>query len=341
MAAKTATTYDDIVREVKAGNISPVYVLMGEEGYYIDKLEALITQSVMPEANRDFDMELLYGGDVDAIRVADSCMQYPMLGEKRLVVVREFQQMKSSQDALAVYVKQPSPTTVLVVCCKNGTIDRRKGLGKAMTGNAVIFESKKVYDTALPAFIRNYAKAAKKEVDEQAVQMLVEYVGANLSRMSGELDKLIISLPEGESRVTAALVEAQTGVSKEFNNFELIAALSKKSKPQVLKIVKYYNSNPRSFALQPTLSMMFTFFSDVMQAYYSPDKTERGIAQWLGQPDWKVRREVLPAMKCYTGRHIMNVLSWIRECDGASKGVGGCKSQPGELLLELVCRILQ
>lgn len=341
MAAKLATTYDDIVRDVKAGSIAPVYVLMGEEGYYIDKLEALITQSVMPESNRDFDMELLYGGDVDALRVADSCRQYPMLGDKRLVVVREFQQMKSPQDALAAYVKHPSPTTVLVVCCKNGSIDRRKGLGKALSGNAVVFESKKVYDTALPGFIRGYVKAAKKEVDEQAIQMLVEHVGANLSRMSGELDKLLIALPEGESRVTAALVEAQTGVSKEFNNFELIAALSRKSKPQVLKIVKYYNSNPRSFALQPTLSMMFSFFADVMLAFYSPEKSERGIAQWLGQPDWKVKREILPAMKCYTGRQVMNILAWIRECDGASKGVGGCKSQPGELLLELVCRILQ
>lgn len=340
MAGKSGHSFEELVSDVRAGRIAPLYVLMGEEGYYIDRLEALIAERVMLPENRDFDMELLYGADVDGARVAESCMQFPMLGDRRLVVVREFQQMRAGVDALTAYVRRPAPTTVLVLCNKNGVVDRRKALGKALMEGAVVFESKKVYDRELPAFIRNYVKALGRDVEPGAVQMLVEHVGADLSRMASELDKLVVALPEGESRVSAALVEAQTGMSREFNNFELVAALSQKSKSQVLKIVKYYNSNPRSFALPVTLGVMFGFFADVMLAYYSPDKSDRGIASWLGQPDWKVRREVLPAMKCYTGREVMRILSWIRECDAASKGVGGCKSQPGELLLELVCRIL-
>ena len=334
-------TYEEIVKQIKSGNIAPVYCLMGEEPYYIDRLEAFITEKVMPKANKDFDMDLLYGSDVDAVRVADSCQQFPMLGERRLVVVREFQQMRTSQDALAAYVKNPSPTTVLVLCHKNGNMDKRKTLGKNIDKAGVVFESKRVYESSLPAFIQRYLKASGKDIEPKATQMLVEHVGTDLMRMSSELDKLLIAMPEGESRVSALLVEAQTGMSKDFNNFELISALSQKNKSQAVKIVKYFGSNPRSFALPSTLSVMFTFFSDLMQAYYSPEKTEKGIAMWLGKPDWKVRNEIMPAMRLYTGRRVMEILSLIRQTDAAGKGVGGCKTPPGELLLELVFRILE
>ena len=333
-------TYEEIIKDIKNGNVAPVYCLMGEEPYYIDKLEAYITQKVMPEANKDFDMAMMYGNEADAVRIVEACHQYPMLGEKRLVVVREFQQMKSAQDALATYCKNPASSTVLVLCHKNGNLDKRKALGKVIDKEGVLFESKRVYESSLPSFIQKYLKAERKDIEPKAVEMLVEYVGADLMRMSSELDKLLIAMPAGESRVTAALVEGQTGMSKEFNNFELISALVKKHKAQALKIVKYFGSNPRSFALPSTLSVMFTFFSDLMQAYYSPDKTEQGIAQWLGKPDWKVRNEIIPAMKMYTGRKVMDILSEIRKTDAASKGVGGCKTSPGELLLELICYVL-
>lgn len=334
-------TYEEIAKNIKAGNISPVYCLMGDEPYYIDRMEAYITEKVMPQANRDFDMELLYGSDVDAVRVADSCMQFPMLGERRLVIVREFQQMRTSQDALVAYCKNPSASTVLVLCNKNGSLDKRKLLCKVIEKQGVVLESKRVYEKSLPAFIQNYLKAEKKDIEPKAVQMLVDLVGTDLMRMSGELDKLLVAMPEGESRVTAALVEAQTGMSKDFNNFELIAALAQKQKSQAAIILRYLDKNPRSFALPVTLSQMFGFFADLMQAYYSPDRTERGIAQWLGKPDWKVRNEILPAMRLYSGRRVMEILSLIRETDAASKGVGGCKTPPGDLLLELVYRILE
>ena len=340
MAAKAGITFDTVAHDVKAGKISPLYCLMGDEPFYIDRLESIITQKVMPESNRDFDMELLYGSDVDGMRVADSCRQFPMLGEKRLVVVREAQQMRAGQDALAAYCQNPMDTTVLVLCHKSGKIDTRKALGKAISANGVIFESKRVYDSALPSFIKGYLKDKGKEIDEKAVQMLVEHVGADLTRMSSELDKLTIAIPE-ESRVTSAIVEDQTGMSKDFNNYELLGALAEKSKSQAAQIVKYYNNNPRSFALPATLSLMFAFYADLMQAYYSPDKSENGIAEWLGMPNWKVRREIMPAMRNYSGRRVMNILSMIRETDAKGKGVGGCRTAPGELLLELVFAILE
>ena len=340
MAAKAGITFDTIAHDIKADKISPVYCLMGDEPYYIDRLESIITQKVMSQENRDFDMELLYGSDVDGMRVADSCRQFPMLGNKRLVVVREAQQMRAGQDALAAYCQNPIDTTVLVLCHKNGKPDMRKALGKAISANGIMFESKRVYDSDLPSFIKGYLKECHKDIDEKAVQMLVEHVGADLTRMASELDKLQIATP-GESRVTSDLVQEQTGMSKDFNNFELLGALAEKSKSQAAQIVKYYNNNSRSFALPPTLSMMFTFFSDLMQAYYSPDKTENGIAAWLGMPTWKVRREIIPAMKNYSGRRVMNILSMIRETDAKGKGAGGCRTAPGELLMELVFAILE
>ncbi len=340
MAAKAGITFDTVAHDVKAGKISPLYCLMGDEPFYIDRLESIITQKVMLESNRDFDMELLYGSDVDGMRVADSCRQFPMLGEKRLVVVREAQQMRAGQDALAAYCQNPMDTTVLVLCHKSGKMDTRKALGKAISANGVIFESKRVYDSALPSFIKGYLKDKGKEIDEKAIQMLVEHVGADLTRMSSELDKLTIAIPE-ESRVTSAIVEDQTGMSKDFNNYELLGALAEKSKSQAAQIVKYYNNNPRSFALPATLSLMFAFYADLMQAYYSPDKSENGIAEWLGMPNWKVRREIMPAMRNYSGRRVMNILSMIRETDAKGKGVGGCRTAPGELLLELVFAILE
>ena len=340
MAAKAGITFDTVAHDVKAGKISPLYCLMGDEPFYIDRLESIITQKVMLESNRDFDMELLYGSDVDGMRVADSCRQFPMLGEKRLVVVREAQQMRAGQDALAAYCQNPMDTTVLVLCHKSGKMDTRKALGKAISANGVIFESKRVYDSALPSFIKGYLKDKGKEIDEKAVQMLVEHVGADLTRMSSELDKLTIAIPE-ESRVTSAIVEDQTGMSKDFNNYELLGALAEKSKSQAAQIVKYYNNNPRSFALPATLSLMFAFYADLMQAYYSPDKSENGIAEWLGMPNWKVRREIMPAIRNYSGRRVMNILSMIRETDAKGKGVGGCRTAPGELLLELVFAILE
>ena len=281
-------TYEEIVKQIKSGALAPVYCLMGEESFYIDRLEALISEAAVRSENRDFDMELLYGNEASAVRIADSAAQFPMLGERRLVVVREFQQLRTAPDALVSYCRKPSKTTVLVLCHKNGILDKRKALYKAIEGGGgVVFESKRVYESALPAFIQRYFKSAGKDIEPKAVQMMVDHVGTDLHRMSAEMDKLLLALPEGSTRVTSALVEEQTGVSKDYNNFELLAALAKKNKSQTAKIVKYFDSNPRSFALPATLSMMFGFFSDLMQAYYSPDKTEKGVALWLGKQDWK------------------------------------------------------
>lgn len=331
---------EDIIKDVRGGVVAPIYVLAGTEPYFIDRLSAELVELLMPEQNKDFDMSLLYGLETDANRIIEACRQFPLLGSRRVVLVREAQQLRGGLDALEAYCKTPSENTVLILCFKGVEPDMRKAAVKAAVNHgAVIYESKKVYESALPAFISRRLKEYGATVEPKAAEMLVEHVGTDLSRMDSELEKLANSLPAGEKRVTSAMVEEQTGLSRDYNNYELVSALARKNKTQALKIVRYFNDNPRSFALPPTLSTLFSFYADLMQAYYAPDKSERGVAEWLGQPDWKVRKDLMPAMKVYAARKVMRILSEIRQTDARSKGVEGCRMAPGDLLLELVCFI--
>ena len=331
---------EDIIKDARSGRVAPVYVLAGTEPYFIDSLSNELTGLLMPERTRDFDMSLFYGLETDANRIIEACRQFPLLGDRRVVLVREAQQLRGGLDALEPYCKTPSEKTVLILCFKGVEPDMRKAAAKAVVAHGgVIYESRKVYESALPAFITRRLKARGVAIEPKAAEMLVEHVGTDLSRMDSELEKLAGALPAGEKQVTAAMVEEQTGLSRDFNNYELVSALAKKDKTQALKIVRYFNDNPRSFALPPTLSTLFSFYADLMQAYYAPDKSERGVAEWLGQPDWKVRKDLMPALRIYAARKVMRILSEIRQTDAKSKGVEGCRMAPGDLLLELVCFI--
>lgn len=331
---------EDIIKDARSGRVAPVYVLAGTEPYFIDSLSNELTGLLMPEQNRDFDMSLFYGLETDANRIIEACRQFPLLGDRRVVLVREAQQLRGGLDALEPYCKTPSEQTVLILCFKGVEPDMRKAAAKAVVAHGgVIYESRKVYESALPAFISRRLKARGVAIEPKAAEMLVEHVGTDLSRMDSELEKLAGALTAGEKQVTAAMVEEQTGLSRDFNNYELVSALAKKDKTQALKIVRYFNDNPRSFALPPTLSTLFSFYADLMQAYYAPDKSERGVAEWLGQPDWKVRKDLMPALRIYAARKVMRILSEIRQTDAKSKGVEGCRMAPGDLLLELVCFI--
>ena len=261
-----------------------------------------------------------------------------MMAERQVVVVREAQNLPH-KEVLAFYAQKPMPSTVLVICHKNGTIDRRTNMAKEIQKAGVVFESNILYDRELPGFVSSYVKRKGLEIAPDACMILCEHVGADLSRLAGELDKLVVAVGEGH-RIDAQAIQDNIGISKEYNSFELSAALSMKDVVKANKIVKYFDSNPKNFALQPTLSTIFKFYSDLMLAYYSPVKTEQGIADWLGQTTWQVRKNILPAMRLYTATKVFNIIGEIRRTDGASKGVGGQKTSDGDLLKELVYQIL-
>ena len=337
MAAK-GITYDDILRDLKAKKVAPVYYLMGDEDYFIDKLSDAIVEAVLTEDEKDFNLDILYGAEAEMDKVIELARAYPMMAEKRVVLVREAQAMRSIE-GLETYLAHLTPTTVLIFCHKHGKLDTRKAAAKAIQQVGVIYESKRLYDNQVASFISQYLHKHNVDIEPQAIQMLASHVGSDLSRLTTEMDKLLLALNGGRV-VGASLVEEQTGVSKDFNDFELQSALAQRNIFRANQIVKYYQGNPRSFFITRTLTNLFTFFSDVMLAFYAPEKNDAGIAAWLGKPEWKIRMDIGPARRNYSGVKVMQILSEIRKTDAQSKGVGGIRTPHEELLQDLVFFIL-
>lgn len=336
---KTGVTHEEIIREVRAGNIKPIYYLMGEESYYIDHVADFLVDSVLKPEERDFNLITLFGADTDIDTVINSAKGFPMGAQRLVVLVKEAQNLQNL-DRLEFYLKQMQPSTVLIFCHKNGSLDRRKKIVGLIEKNGVLFESKKLYESQLPAFIRDYLRRKHFAVDPAAAAMLAEHVGSDLNRMAGELDKLCIAMPANEKMVTPALVEHNIGISKEFNIFELQDALAQKDVLRVNKIANYFDKNPKANPIQKILPSLFKFFSNLMLAYYSPDKSEKGIASWLGMADWQARRNVIPAMQKYTGVKVMKIIGEIRRTDARSKGVENPNTSGGDLMKELFFFIL-
>ena len=339
MAKKaTGITYEEIVRQVRAGDFKPIYYLMGEEAYYIDRVSDYIVEKALSEDQRDFNLTILYGPQTTGEEVVNAAKRYPMMAERQVVVVREAQGLPH-KEVLAFYAQRPMPSTILILCHKNGTLDRRTNMAKEIQKAGIVFESPKLKDYQLPGFVRSYVQRKALEIEPDACQILCEHVGADLNRLAGELDKLIVALGE-HGRIDAQAIQDNIGISKEYNSFELIAALAEKDVMKANRIVKYFDSNPKNFTLQPTLASLFKFYTELLLAYYAPNRSEEGIAAWLEQSTWQVRKNILPAMRVYTAMKVYTIIGEIRRTDGASKGVGGQKTSDGDLLKELVFMIL-
>ncbi len=337
---KAGVTYETVVRDIKAGDIKPVYFLMGEESYYIDHVSDFIVDTVLRPEERDFNLVTFFGPESTMDNVLTAAKAYPMGAQRMVVLVKEAQAMKGL-DRLALYLQHPQPTTVLVFCHKHGVIDRRLKATALIEKTGVLFESPKLRDYQLPAFVNNYLKRKRVSAEPGVAETMGEYVGADLCRMAGEIDKLVLALPDGAKTVTLDMVNRHIGESKNFNIFELRDALGEKNVVLVNKIVKYFDKNPKANPVQMVLPSLFNYFSSVMLAYYSPDKSERGLASWLGMSEWQVRRNVLPPLRNYKGVKVMQILSEIRRADARSKGVGGSSAtSPGDLMKELVFFIL-
>ena len=333
------TTYEVIARDLKNRIYKPVYYLMGEESYYIDKISEYIAQTVLTDEEKEFNLTVVYGSDTDVATIINAAKRYPMMAERQVVIVKEAQQLKNIEE-LVYYVQKPLQSTILVLCHKDGTIDRRKKLAAEVEKVGVLFESKKLKEAQLPGFITTYLKPKSVDIEPKASEMMAEFVGADLNRMAGELDKLVITLPQGVTRVSPEQIELNIGVSKDYNNYELRSALVAKDVLKANKIIKYFEENPKTNPIQMTLSVLFGFFSNLMLAYYAPEKTEQGIAAQLGlRSPWQAR-EYIMAMRQYSGVKVMQIIGEIRYCDARSKGVGNSSLSDGDLLRELIYVIL-
>ena len=341
MAEAKNVSFDSIMADLEARRFMPVYYLMGDESYYIDKISDYIAEHVLQPEERDFNQTILFGSDVTASQVADYARRYPMMSEYQVIIVKEAQNIKQTE-ALEKYFKQPSPSTILVMCHKNGTVDgRKREYVKAIQSAGVLFESKKLRDRDLPAFIEQYLKVRNVSIDAKSTQIIADSIGADLSRLSSELDKVILSLPEQDRRVTPQVVEDQIGVSKEFNSFELRDAIVNRNVLKANQIIKYFDDNPKAGSIYAFLPMLFNYFQNLMIAYYAPkNQSQEAVAEWLELRNVWAAKDYMTGMRNYTGMKVMQIIGKIREIDAKSKGLDNPNTPPGELMKELIFYIL-
>ena len=341
MAETKAATYESIMRDMQEGHYAPVYYLMGDEPYYIDQISNYIAEHVLQPEEQDFNQTVLFGSDVTASQVVDAARRYPMMAERQVVIVKEAQNLKQT-DALEKYFKQPMPSTILVMCHKNGTVDgRKREYLKAIRSAGILFESKKLRDRDLPPFIENYLRRRSVTIDPKSTQMIADSIGADLSRLTGELDKVVLSLAEGDRRVTPQVVEDQIGVSKDFNAFELRDAIVNRNVFKANQIIKYFDENPKAGSIYSFLPMLFNYFQNLMIAYYSPKRqSQESVAEWLELRSPWAAKDYMTGMRNYTGMKVMQIISKIREIDAKSKGLDNPNTPAGELMKELIFYIL-
>lgn len=338
--AKANITHREIVEQIRRQEYKPIYLLMGEEAYYIDRISEYIADNVLKKDEQDFNQTIIYCTRETAVADVINCARrYPMMAKHQVVIVKEAQNLLKI-DELAVYAQNPMETTILVICYKNGKVDGRKKLIPAVEKVGVVFESPKLKDGMLPQFIADYLRRKQVSIEERACLMMAESVGADLNRMAGELDKLVLALPTGQMRITPDLVEQHVGISKEFNLWELRTAVSNKDVAKVNKIIFYFDQNPKANSPVATVAMLFNFFAQLMLAYYSPDRTERGMMVQLDlRQNWQLR-EYTTAMHNYTALKTMRIIGKLREADARLKGINRGNLTDADIMHELFFYIL-
>ncbi len=332
-------TFQSICRDLRAGRPAPLYLIHGEEGYYIDALVREF-EAMVPEGDRDFDLTTLYAPEIDSAKVVENaCRRYPMLGPRQVVILKEAQAVNADfLKPLAAYASKPTPSTVLCVCFRGAKAKGAEFLKGVKAGGGVIFEALKVKEAQIPTVVSAFIKERGLSVDPKALLMLCDFVGTDLSRLYNEVAKLTVTLGQG-AMVTPEAVERNIGISKEYNSFELTRALAERNMPKVMAIYFNYKGNPKAHAVQPLVSLIFNLFANVLAAQYSVDKSERGLMQELGfSSPWQLK-DVKVAMGNYNAWQVIEIIDKLREFECASKG-NGSRQDPYDLFFDLLTRIL-
>lgn len=326
-----------IVDDIKAGNLKPIYFLMGEEPYYIDKISSYIENNVLDESEKGFNQMVMYGRDVTVDEIVSSAKRFPMMAEHQVIIVKEAQDLSRSIEKLDSYADNPQKSTVLVFNYKYKKLDKRKKVYKAIAKNGLIFESKKLYENQVGDWIARVLKSKKFTIEPKAAQMLVEFLGTDLSKISNELDKLT-SVLEAGTIINPSHVEENIGISKDFNNFELRKAVGNKDVVKANRIINYFSQNPKSNPLVMTISLLNSFFTQLLSYHGLKDKSKASVARTLGVNPYFVD-DYVNAARNYPMRKVSQVIGLLREADVKSKGVGANQSH-GDILKELIFKVL-
>lgn len=327
-----------IVSDIKNGNIKPVYLLTGEEPYYIDIISDYIEKNVLSEAERGFNQMVLYGKDVSVEDIVGNAKRYPMMAEKQVVIVKEAQHLARTIDKLSGYVENPQPSTVLVLCYKYSKFDKRKKVYKLIKKNGVCFESKKMYENQVSDWIRKVLNGKGYQITQKASSLLVEFLGTDLSKISNELEKLQLVLNK-EKEITPLEIEENIGISKDYNNFELKKALGERNVLKATRILNYFAQNPKDNPFIVTVTLLNTFFTQLLKYHGLTDHNPKNVASVLGINPYFVT-EYKVAAKNYPMRKVSVIIANLRELDLKGKGVGAANVSQADLLKELLVKII-
>lgn len=327
-----------IVTDIQKGQIKPIYFLMGEEPYYIDRITDFISNNILSEEERGFNQMTIYGRDSSVEDIVSHAKRFPMMAERQVVIVKEAQDLVRTIEKFTDYAENPQPTTVLVICYKYKKLDRRKKLHKLIAKNGVMFESKKLYENQVQDWIMKTLKSRNYAISIKSAQMLVEFLGTDLGKIDNELTKLQLILPEGTT-ITPEIIEENIGISKDYNNFELRKAVGLKDTVKAHRIANYFGQNPKDNPLVVTVSLLFSFFSQLLQYHGLNDKSKGTVAKTLGVNPYFVS-DYVAAARNYPMKKVSHAINLIQETDMKSKGVGAANVSQGDLLKELLVKIM-
>lgn len=332
-----------ILTDLKAGKYAPVYVLQGEETYYIDLIADYIEEHALTESEKGFNQVVVYGKDATVATILTHAKRFPMMAERQVVIVREAQEISDLQKEtgsklMLSYVSNPTPSTILVLCHKHKTLDKRKELGKKVDKLTLSAVFKKPYENQLPDFIQSYVTDKGFTIEDQGIRVLCEYVGNDLKRLANEIDKVLIASKKGD-RITAESVMAQVGISREYNIFELQKALIQRDPIQANKIVNYFGSNTKKNPLIPLIAFLYSFYSKLLVASAASEKSEKGLVSLLKISPFAAR-DYSSALRNYSTSELVGNINYISEADLKLKGVNTGSAGEGEILKELVYRLI-
>ncbi len=333
-----AVTYEEIVSDLKNRIFKPVYFLAGEEPYYIDLITNYIEEKVLLEDEKAFNQIILYGDDTNIPSIIDTARRFPMMSSHQVIIIKEAQSLKKLED-LIIYLEKPLLSTILVFCYKYRTIDKRTKLFKALESHGTYFESPRVRDYLIPGWIERYLMTKGIKTDPSASAMLTEYLGTDLHKIVNELDKLIITMPEGKPVITTSLIEKNIGISKDYNNFELQKAIGEKDILKANMIVQHFANNSKDNPLTLSIASLFGYFSKLLTYHYLTDKSKNNVAAMLKVNPYFVK-DYENSAAIYNVSKTVQIISILRTYDMKSKGYGDPGTEPGDLLKELVFKIL-
>ena len=332
-------TVQEIIKDIKARKLKPIYLLHGEESYYIDLLSDYLEQHVLSDAEKGFNQTILYGKDTEVMTVLNAAKRYPMMSDYQLVLVKEAQELKIDKAAeqFQAYCEKPLPSTILVLCNKYGKFDKRKKVYKILEKNGVVFESASIYENKVPAWIDDFVKDKGYHINPKASALLAEYLGNDLSKVANELEKLMLNVTKTQEIGTKE-VQDNIGISKDYNVFELQNALARRDVFKANQIVNYFEANPKANPMVLVMGNLAGYFTKILKYHYVVDKSQ--LARELGVSPYFVKDYDLAARNYNYGK-TLEVISLLRAYDLKSKGVDSTgNTEHGELMRELIYKII-